>query len=79
MSQKGFSSPVSRQGLLCRDRVLRPSARPDLGVRARQNFLALCRDRDLRLVTGFPGILGYLGRDRGFLYRDKDFWPCVAT
>ena len=41
--------------------------------------LALCRDRDLRVATGFPGILGGLGSDKVILLRDKDFWPRVAT
>ena len=31
-----------------------------------------CRNR-------VPRILDDLGRDRGFLYRDRDFWPHVAT
>ena len=32
MLQQGFSSPVSRQGLSCGDRVLRPGARLGLGT-----------------------------------------------
>ena len=42
-------------------------------------LFALCRNKDLRVATWFPGMLGGLGRDIVFLYRDKDFWPCVAT
>ena len=38
----------------------------------RQSFLALCHDRDLRIATLFPGMLGGLGRDRGLLCRNKD-------
>ena len=74
---------MSRQSLPCRDRVLRPGTRLCLGSRDRhalvvgtrslQSFLALCRDKDLHVVIGFLGILGCLGSDRGFLYRDIDF------
>ena len=45
----------------------------DATVRSRQSFWALCRDRVLRVATWFPGQQGGLGRDRGFLYRDRDF------
>ena len=79
-----------RQGLPCRDRVLRPGARPGLGPRdrhvravgmrvrqhnvlAQQSFLALCRDRDLRVATLFRGMLSGLGRDKGLLCHDRDF------
>ena len=74
--RQGFSSPVSRQVLPCRDKVLGPGARPGHGAcdkHAHASFLALCRNTELRIATGFPGILGSLGHDRGFLYRDKDF------
>ena len=64
--------------------VLRPGARPSLGacdrhsraagMLARQSLLALCRDMDLHVATLFPGQLGGLGHDRGFLYRDRDFF-----
>ena len=40
---------------------------------ARQSLSALCHDKDLRVATQFPGQMGGLGRDRGFLYSDKDF------
>ena len=39
---------------------------------ARQSFLVMCHDRDLRVATLFPGKLGGLGRDRGFLCRNRD-------
>ena len=45
----------------------------DATVRSRQSFWALCRDRVLRVATWFPGQQRGLGRDRGFLYRDRDF------
>ena len=40
---------------------------------ARQSILALCHERDLRVATLFPRMLGGLGRDRGLLCRDRDF------
>ena len=40
---------------------------------ARQSFLALRRDRVLRVATWFPSMLDGLGRDR------VCFWPYVAT
>ena len=44
---------------------------------ARHNFWALCRDRVLRVVTWFPGQLGGMGYNRGFLCHDRDFSvPC---
>ena len=43
-------------------------------ARERQSFFALCRDRVLRVVTWFPGMLGGLGHDRGFLCRDRVFF-----
>ena len=45
----------------------------DSATCARQSILALCRDRDLRVATLFPGMLGGLGRDIGLLCRDIDF------
>ena len=73
---------VSRHGFPCRDMVLRSSARPGLSacdrharaawMHTRQSFLVLCRDRDIRVATLFPSELGGLGRDRGFLCRDRD-------
>ena len=42
-------------------------------MRTRQSFLALCLDRDLRVATLFPGMLGGLGCDRGLLCHDRDF------
>ena len=49
-----------------------------VGTRVRQSFLALCLDKDIHVAIGFQGMLGGLGRDRGFLYRDIDFWPHVT-
>ena len=31
----------------------------------------MCRDRVFRVATWFPGMLGRLGRDKGFLFRDR--------
>ena len=42
-------------------------------VRMGQSLLALCRDRDLYVETLFPGQLGGLGCDRGFLCHKRDF------
>ena len=39
---------------------------------AQQSFLVLCRDMDLHVATLFPSELGGLGRDKGFLCRNKD-------
>ena len=48
-------------------------------MRARQSSLTLYRDKDLRVVTGFPSILGSLGHDRGFLCHDRVSKGGVAT
>ena len=36
-------------------------------LRAGQGFLAMCRDKDLRVATLLPGMQGGLGRDKDFL------------
>ena len=82
MSRQGFSSPRSRQGLSCCDRVLRLSARPDLGMRDRhacpvkmrtqKSFWALCRDRVLHVATWFLGLLGGLCRARDFPCKTRE-------
>ena len=69
---------MSRQGSQAR-RTTQPRHRRKRSAQARQSFLALCHDKDLRVTIGFPGILGGLGSNIGFLCRDKDFWPSVAT
>ena len=68
---------------LCRDSVFRPGTRPILGGRDRHERVdeTCTRDRAFYpcVATGFPCMLGGLGRDKGFLYHNRDFWPCVAT
>ena len=67
----------SRHGFPCRDVVRRSGVRPGLGthdrhVCVRQDLPTLCRDRDLRVATSFPGKLGGWGRDKGFLCHDRN-------
>ena len=63
----------TRPGLGVHDRRLHATGtRARLrNVRTRHSFLALCRDMDLCVTTLFPGMLGGLGRDKGFLCCDR--------
>ena len=46
----------------------------DSATRTRQSSLALCLDRDLCVATWFPGMLGSFGREKGFLYRERELF-----
>ena len=50
----------------------RDSAMCEARMHARQSFLPLCRDRDLRIATLFLGMLGGFGHESGLLCRDRD-------
>ena len=63
---------MSQQGSKVKH-TTRPRCTRQSNVRSLQSLLALCQDRDLRVVTLFPDMLGGLGSDRGLLCRDRDF------
>ena len=68
---------MSRHGSQAK-RTTQPGARERhlraAGMHALQSFLARCHDKDLRVATLFPDMLGGLGRDRDFsaLCRDRN-------